>query len=329
MVHNPCESFQIDLLPTMYGIEFVVALAGNLFALWLLVVRERRNWHTGVVLACNLAVSDLLYILTLPLLIVYYSLDKHWLFENAMCKIERFLFTCNLYVSIFFIMAISVNRCVALACPFFTRSYVEPVHAKVVSVIIWIVVGVISCPVLYFASVCPDKKHNNTILCVSHWNETTHESHHFNYKVFLAVFGCLVPFLVTFTSYCVVISVVWKNVSITTLEKRKVALLVSAVLVLYAISFVPYHVFQIYHFYLRIHYPKTRNCLVYDMYQVSKGLATLNMCIHPILYMALFDSIRVACCGKRLEDQRRQSGRKNGAKYTGPSCKEGPQSGGP
>lgn len=38
------------------------------------------------------------------------------------------------------------------------------------------------------------------------------------------------------------------------------------------------------------------------MYQVSKGLASVNMCIHPILYMALVDSIRVACCGKRLED---------------------------
>ncbi|KAE8283336.1 Eukaryotic translation initiation factor 3 subunit G [Larimichthys crocea] len=126
------------LLPSVYGIEFIVALAGNLFALWLLVVRERRNWHTGVVLSCNLAISDLLYVLTLPLLIVYYSLEKNWIFGDAVCKIERFLFTCNLYVSIFFIMAISVNRCVALVWPFFTRSHVKPAHAKAVSVIIWI-----------------------------------------------------------------------------------------------------------------------------------------------------------------------------------------------
>lgn len=289
------------LLPSMFGIEFILASAGNLFALWLLAVKERRNWHTGVVLSCNLAISDLLYVFTLPLLIAYYSHGKKWIFGTAVCKIERFLFTLNLYVSMFFIMAISVNRCVALKCPFFTRSYVKPAHAKAVSVIIWIVVGVISCPVLHFASTCRNR-HTNNIQCVSFCEENKgKESAHLTYKIFLAVFGCLVPFVVTLASYCVVIRVVWKNVSITTLEKRKVALLVSSVLVLYVISFLPYHIFQIYHLYQKGHH-KTDGCGVYDLYQVSKGLATLNMCIHPILYMAVFDSIRVACCGNSMED---------------------------
>uniref|UniRef100_A0A8C4HF40 Purinergic receptor P2Y11 n=1 Tax=Dicentrarchus labrax TaxID=13489 RepID=A0A8C4HF40_DICLA len=300
-------SFQMSLLPSVYGIEFIIALVGNLFALWLLLVKERRNWHTGVVLSCNLAISDLLYVLTLPLLIVYYSQKKNWMFGDAVCKIERFLFTCNLYVSIFFIMAISVNRCVALVCPFFTRSYVEPIHAKVISVIIWIIVGVISCPVLKYASVCKNA-HNNNTQCVSVCKDQGDENPHFTYNIFLAVFGCLVPFLVTFTSYCVVIRVVCQNVSVTTLEKRKVALLVTSVLVLYAISFVPYHVFQIYHLYLKI--SNKYVCWAFEMYQVSKGLATLNMCIHPILYVAVFDSIRVACCGESPEDNNRREMRK-------------------
>ncbi|KAI3359693.1 hypothetical protein L3Q82_014076 [Scortum barcoo] len=296
-----CEKFQIALLPSVYGIEFIVALVGNLFALCLLVVRERRNWHTGVVLSCNLAISDLLYILTLPLLIIYYARGKDWVFGDAACKIERFLFTCNLYVSIFFIMAISVNRCVALAWPFFTRSHVQPAHAKAVSVIIWSAVGVISCPVLKFSSTCRDQHDFNKTLCVSFCHHVQKdEISHFAYKLFLAVFGCLVPFLVTFTSYCVVIRVVWKNVNITMLEKRKVALLVTSVLVLYAISFLPYHIFKNYYLYLKIQ--NTTTCWVYKMYQVTKGLATLNMCIHPLLYMAVFDSIRVACCGKSSED---------------------------
>lgn len=299
---SDCEKFQISLLPTMYGVEFVVAFAGNLFALCLLFVRERRDWHSGVVLSCNLAISDLLYILTLPLLIVYYALGKHWIFGEAVCKMERFLFTCNLYVSIFFIMAISVNRCVAIAWPFFTRSYLEPSHVKAISVIIWIIVGVISSPMLKFASLCKHSYNNNT-LCVAFCHQTSDPKSDFIYKVFLAVFGCLVPFIVTFTSYCVVTRVVWKNANITTLEKRKVALLVLSVIVLYAVSFVPYHVYQVYHLYLRI-YPQHTLCWVYNMYQVSKGLATLNMCIHPILYMAVFDSIRLVCCGQSLEDNR-------------------------
>lgn len=299
---SDCERFQIGALPAVYGVEFVVALAGNLFALRLLLTKERRNWHAGVVLSCNLAISDLLYILTLPLLIVYYSLGKQWPFGEAACKIEKFLFTCNLYVSIFFIVAISVNRCVALKWPFFARSYVEPAHLKVVSVVVWVVVGVISSPGLKFASICHDK--NNATLCVAFCDQNINDAMPFlTYKIFLAVFGCLVPFLVTFTSYYVVICEVRKNVSITSLEKRKVALLVSSVVVLYAVSFVPYHVSQIAHLYRRIFNPNKPVCWIYNAYQVSKGLATLNMCIHPILYVAVFDSIRVACCGNSSEDK--------------------------
>lgn len=297
---SSCESFQLALLPTVFGLEFPLALVGNLFALWLLVVRERRNWHTGVVLSCNLAISDLLYVLTLPLLIVYYARGKYWIFGEAACKIERFLFTLNLYASIFFVMAISVNRCVALVWPFFTRSNVKPAHAKAASVIIWITVGLISCPVLKFASLCV---HDNKTMCVSVCAHIQGQGNaHFSYKIFLTVFGFLVPFLVTFTSYLVVFRVVCRNVNITTLDKQKVAVMVTSVLVLYAVSFVPYHFFQMYYLYLNNHGVKPP-CWVFDIYQVSKGLAALNMCIHPILYTAVFDSIRLACCGKRLEDK--------------------------
>lgn len=299
-----CEPFQIQVLPSLYGTEFVIALVGNMFALYLLVTKERRNWHTGIVLSCNLAISDLLYILTLPLLIVYYALQKNWIFGKAACKIERFLFNCNLYASIFFIMAISVNRCVALKYPFFSQTYVRPKFAKITSVVIWILVGVISSPVLHFASTCPDMHRINRTICVSNCNQDETERSHYNYKMFLSVFGCLIPFLITFASYCVVIKVVWKSVSITAQEKRKVALLVISVVVLYAISFLPYHVFRMTHFYLKI--SEQVNCALYRTYQITKGLATLNMCIHPLLYMSVVDSIRVACCGESREDKRQE-----------------------
>uniref|UniRef100_A0A1A8R3N8 P2Y purinoceptor 11 n=1 Tax=Nothobranchius rachovii TaxID=451742 RepID=A0A1A8R3N8_9TELE len=267
---SSCEGFQIGVLPYMYGLEFLVALAGNVFALWLLFTKERRNWHTGVVLSCNLAISDLLYILTLPLLIVYYSNRKEWVFGDAMCKTERFLFTCNLYVSIFFVMAISVNR-------------------------LW-----------KFASICPDANNKGNTVCVS-FCDSKDPMPHFTHKLFLTVFGCLVPFLVTFTSYCLVIRVVWQNASLTVIERRKVTLLVTSVIALYAVSFIPYHFSQICHFYQKIYNPHDSTCGFYIMYQVSKGLATLNMCIHPVLYMAVFDSIRVACCGNGQEQDHEQT----------------------
>ncbi|CAM4343466.1 unnamed protein product [Leuciscus chuanchicus] len=205
--------FQVLLLPPMYGIEMCVALVGNVFALWLLVTKERQNWHTGVVFSCNLVICDIIYVLTLPLLIIYYAKDKNWTFGDAACKIERFLFNCNLYVSIFFIMCISVNRYVAIVYPFFTRSYVCSKHAKIASVLTWAIVIIASSPVLKFAGIEPIK---NYTLCVSCHDESMRG----------------------------VIWTILKNKNITTLEKRKVALLVALVCILYATSFVPYHVLQ-------------------------------------------------------------------------------------
>lgn len=291
-----CERFQLALLPSVYGFVFILALFGNLLALCLLVARQRRNWHTGVVLSCNLAVSDLLYILTLPLLIIYYSWGKDWRFGDPLCKIERFLFTCNIHVSIFFIMAISVNRCVALKWPFFARAHVKPVQVKVISSIIWIVVGAMSYPVLIFSST---SIRGNKTLCVSYSED---ENVYFKYKIFLSVFGCFVPFLVTFTSYCVVMCVVWRNVNITTMERFKVAVLVASVLALYVVSFLPYNILLLYHVYQKINH--SSNCWVFDMYQVSKGLASLNMCIHPILYMAVIDSISLICCRRSPKENK-------------------------
>ncbi|XP_067277451.1 P2Y purinoceptor 11 [Pseudorasbora parva] len=288
--------FQVYLLPPMFSIEMCVALVGNLFALWLLVTRERQNWHTGVVFSCNLVICDVLYVLTFPLLIVYYAKDKHWTFGDAACKIERFLFNCNLYVSIFFIMCISLNRYIAIVYPFFTRSYVRPKHAKIASVLTWFVVIIASSPVFKFAGT---ELKGNTTLCVSCHDENLQHSH-FKYKLFLMVVGCMIPLVVTFASYLGVIWTILKNKNITALEKRKVALMVALVCILYATSFVPYHVLQSYHEYLKM--VKQRKSFVYNSYQVSKGLTTLNMCLHPLLYMAVFDSIRTVCCGKSSDD---------------------------
>ncbi|XP_030635093.1 P2Y purinoceptor 11-like [Chanos chanos] len=292
---NCSSEFQEMLLPPVFGIEFCVGFLGNIFALVLLLTKERQNWHTGVVFSCNLIISDLLYVLTLPLLITYYSNDKNWTFGVAACKIERFLFTCNLHASIVFILCISVNRYIAIVHPLFTHSHVRPKHAKITSVLVWVIVAIISSPVLYYASTQPTEG-KNTTHCVSAIKEAEIERSHFNYRLSLTVLGFLIPLVLTFASYIGVIRVVFKSATITPQEKRKVALLVGSVCTLYALSFIPYHILQTYHYSL-----KKRTCLQYDAYQISKGLATLNMCIHPLLYMAVFDSIRVVCCRKSSE----------------------------
>ncbi|XP_053469384.1 P2Y purinoceptor 11-like [Ictalurus furcatus] len=291
MNRSSCNStFQKELLPPIYGVEMCAALMGNILALWLLVTKEKKNWHTGVVFSCNLVISDILYALTLPLLIVYYTKGLKWEFGAAVCKIERFLFTSNLYASIYFIMCISVTRYLAIVHPFFTHEHIHLKHAKIISVFVWISVAIISSPILYYSGVQSDR--------CSLFSEPGQESKKVISRVFMAVIGCLVPFVVTFASYFGVMVALSKNVNITSLDKKKVSLTVALICILYIVSFVPYHVLQIWYF--KIKEEGNINYYVCNGYPASKALACLNMCLHPILYMAMLDSI--TCCRRSLNE---------------------------
>ncbi|XP_053469477.1 P2Y purinoceptor 11-like [Ictalurus furcatus] len=282
-----CSSTFQYLLAPIYGMEMCVALVGNILALWLLVTKEKKNWHMGVVFSCNLVISDIFYALTLPLLIDNYSRSRQWIFGDAVCKIEIFLFTCNLYVSIYFIMCISVHRYLAIVQPIFMRKHIRPKHAKIISVFVWIFVASISSPLLYFSGVNRDR-------CFIFANLDKKSNLKSTYRVFMVVIGCLVPFVVTFASYFGVIMAVFKNANITSVQKKKVALIIGLVCSLYTVSFLPYHILHIVNF--KLNEDRNTYCYVRNGYQVSKALVCLNMCLNPILYMAVSDSIRVVCC---------------------------------
>ncbi|MGH0155181.1 UNVERIFIED_CONTAM: hypothetical protein FKN15_035107 [Acipenser sinensis] len=261
-------------------------------AIWLLLTRERRQWHTGIVFVFNLAVCDLLYVLSLPLLIGYYTNDKNWIFSDALCRIERFLFTCNLYGSIFFITCISLNRYVGIVHPFFTRSYVQPKHAMMVSLAVWFLVIGICSPVFHFSMT--EKKGNKTQCLGSATDDKITE--YIPYSLFLASFGCALPFLATFSSYFAILVVVWKNDNITSADKRKTGVMIFTVIVLYVVSFIPYHILRNVNLINRDdRCSRPPSMTIYDGYQVSKVLVTLNMCIHPLLYVSVFDSMRAIC----------------------------------
>ncbi|XP_017310258.1 P2Y purinoceptor 11-like [Ictalurus punctatus] len=282
-----CSSTFEYLLAPIYGIEMCVALVGNILALLLLVTKEKKNWHMGVVFSCNLVISDIFYALTLPILIDNYSRGRQRTFVHAVEKIELFVFTCNLYVSIYFIMCISVHRYLAIVQPIFMRKHIRPKHAKIISVFVWIFVASISSPLLYFSGVDSDK-------CFLYANLDVKSSLKSTYRVFMIVIGCFVPFVLTFASYFGVIMAVFKNANITSLQKKKVGLIIGLVCILYTVSFLPYHILQIVNF--KLNEDKNTYCYVCNEYQVSKASACLNMCLHPILYMAVSDSIRAVCC---------------------------------
>ncbi|KAK2897184.1 hypothetical protein Q8A73_013564 [Channa argus] len=86
---------------------FIIGLVANGWGLKSLM----QNWKKLKIInvfVLNLGLADILYLLTLPFLVVYYLMERKWVFQDVFCKITRFCFNLNLYGSIGFLTCISV-----------------------------------------------------------------------------------------------------------------------------------------------------------------------------------------------------------------------------
>ncbi|XP_052324192.1 P2Y purinoceptor 4-like isoform X18 [Oncorhynchus keta] len=144
------EDFKYILLPVSYTLVFVIGLALNVTAMYVILFRTKR-WKPSTVYMFNLTVCDTLYILTLPFLIYYYADENDWPFSEPFCKLIRFLFYANLYGSILFLCCISLHRFLGVCYPMRSLSWVSSRRARLVSAAVWACVLMCQAPVLYFS----------------------------------------------------------------------------------------------------------------------------------------------------------------------------------
>ncbi|XP_055555991.1 LOW QUALITY PROTEIN: uncharacterized protein LOC102059444 [Falco cherrug] len=302
---GPCGNFSSfqESVWSVLVVQFLLALAGNGAAVYHFVSR-RRSWHSGVVYSFHLALSGLLYSLTLPFLAAYYYPPKDWRYGAVLCKLERFLFHCNLYGSIFFVACISLNRYLGIVHPLRVHGRLRPRHAKALSAGVWVLAGVLSAPTLYFAELEEAEGVRKCLGSAALWRLRWF----YPYSLLLAALGCALPFLLTAFCHAAVLRTVLHNPHLSQVEKRKVGLLVGAGVALYAFSYLPYHVFRNLNLWRRLLPPAAENCAVssaiHATAQVCKILVNLNVCLHPLLYAALADTLQ-SCCSTGGTDEER------------------------
>ncbi|XP_009280758.1 PREDICTED: uncharacterized protein LOC103901576 [Aptenodytes forsteri] len=256
-----------------------------------------RSWHSGIVYSFHLAVSGMLYSLSLPFLAAYYYPPKDWRYGAVLCKLERFLFNCNLYGGIFFVTCISLNRYLGIVYPLRVHGRLQPHHAKALSAVVWVLAGVLSAPTFFFSEL---QEAEGGIECLGSAAPQRLRGF-YPYSLLLAGLGCGLPFLLTASCYAAIIRTVFRNPHLSRPEKRKVGMLVGAGVALYAFSYLPYHIFRNLNLGRRLLQPGTEDCAVsrtiHATAQVCKILVNLNICLHPLLYATLANSTQ-SCCGR-------------------------------
>ena len=305
---------QEDFLWPMLAAEFLVALAGNSLALYRFCSREQRPWPPAVIFSAQLAVSDLLYALTLPPLAAYFFPPKHWRYGEAACRLERFLFTCNMLGSVIFITCISLNRYMGIVHPFFTHSQLRPKHAWAVSAAGWALAVLLAAPTLSFSHLsrsqqkgqCSVASPGSCTKCLGTADDSQLEAYQV-YHVVLATLGCGLPLLLTLAAYGALGRAVQHSHGMTAASKLQVTALVASGVALYASSYVPYYITAALNTYAQLRWQalcpgfenkaaaeKALAWRTYFAHQVTRGLVPLAICIHPLLYMAVVPSL--GCC---------------------------------
>ncbi|XP_077191608.1 P2Y purinoceptor 1-like [Paroedura picta] len=291
--------FPESFLPAVYLVVSLLGLLGNGLGLWNLCASSRRgSWSTLSVLMCNLSVADLLYVVTLPFLVSYYLRGRQWRFGHEWCRLTRALFHLNLYASIGFLTCISVHRYLGIVHPLRMLGRCQTLSpAFLLSVLVWGWVILQLSPDFTFS-----KMDETGIRC---HDTTGHEnlSQYLPYTLAITVTGFVVPFLIIIGCYCHVVVTLRRNSNVDPNLKRRSIRLAVLVMVLFSVCFLPYHVFRNLNLLSRS-WQLQGSCnqtlkSIYVSYQVTRGLASLNSALNPLLYLTasegLLTRLRASC----------------------------------
>ncbi|XP_062247012.1 P2Y purinoceptor 1-like [Platichthys flesus] len=282
-----CIIFSFDFtgrfLPPVLILVFIVGLVANTWGMKSL----RQNWKKlGSVnmFVLNLGLADVLYLLTLPFLVVYYIKGNVWIFGATFCKITRFCFNLNLYGSIGFLTCITVYRYLAIVHPMKVLGRITVTHSVNISVLVWLLVAAQSLPDVFYIKTSG----NQTEKCY----ETTHDTfveNYLNYSLGRTLTGFCIPLLITLGCYGHMIFTLWfKNNVDKDLKQRSLRLMFILIL-LFSVCYIPYHLFKNLNLWSRV-LSKHGNCHrwsngIYIGHQIGRGLVCLNSALNPLVYL--------------------------------------------
>ncbi|XP_062255696.1 C-C chemokine receptor type 1 [Platichthys flesus] len=263
-------------LPTLYILVFIVGFLGNGLVVCV-VVKHRNSTTLTDICLFNLALSDLVFVLTLPFY-AHYTRVNHWPFGDFMC---RFISTCHhagYFSSVFFMVAMTLDRYVVIMHAHRVAAYRTLRAGVVLSTSIWLLSLCVSIPAFIFSEV---KDHGNCSHCIDRKENNAWEV----YKIFATnILGLVIPLLVMVVCYSRIIPTLVKMKSAR--RHRAVKLIISLVAVFFFL-WVPLNICTLLHF-LHPEHTLPNECKFNNNLRLSiivtETLAYTHCCLNPIIY---------------------------------------------
>lgn len=279
------------LVPIVCGCNFVIGIVGNSMVVaviyWYMKLKTVAN-----IFVLNLAVSDLTFLITLPMWATFTATGYHWPFGGFLCKASAGLVIFNLYTSIFFLTALSIDRYLAIVHPVRSRRFRTVVYARITCVVIWLFAFVLSVPTALTRNVHDIKNSNNTLCGILH---TTIENTMRMKELLLAIslmkslLGFLVPFVIIITCYCLIgralLGARHIQKSSRSRDDEVLRMLAAAVLAFF-LCWAPHQVFHLMQVFTQL--TLVENCAILEIIDTAMPFTVcigfFNSCVNPIVY---------------------------------------------
>ncbi|NXM25936.1 CCR8 protein, partial [Oxyruncus cristatus] len=264
--------------PVLYSLLFVTGLVGNALVIWVLLVFKKIKTMTDAYLL-NLAISDLLFVFSLPFL-VQYSIMSQWTFGNVMCKIISSAYFIGFYSSVFFITIMSIDRYLAIVQSVHALKIRTAAHGVITSLVLWVIAILASMPNLIFYQEVND---DNQIKCIPHYPGGNNGWKTFsNFEV--NILGWLIPVGVLIFCYHSILKNLQKC---HTQNKYKAIKLVFIVVIVFFLFWTPINIV--------LFLDSLRNMYIIDdcwtsqrldlAVELAEALSFAHCCLNPVIYV--------------------------------------------
>ncbi|KAL4647727.1 lysophosphatidic acid receptor 6 [Arapaima gigas] len=290
------DNFKYNLYSSVFSVVFVVGFITNMAAMYIFLCSLKlRNETTTYMM--NLVVSDLLFVLTLPMR-VFYFINRDWPFGNLLCKLSVSLFYTNMYGSMLFLTCISVDRFLAIVYPISSRTLRTKRKAKAVCFGVWALVLAGSLPTgfLLDGTTSPNSS-DTTRYCFENFSSKQWKVHLSKMVIFIETVGFLIPLLVNVFCSAMVLRTLRHPQTLGRggrLNKTKILRMIVVHLLIFCFCFIPYNVNLV--FYAMVRTKTIKGCLaesvVRSIFPVALCIAVSNCCFDPIVYYFTSETIQ-------------------------------------
>lgn len=274
-------------LVALYSIVITVGLPANLITVFFTLIEVCRKNVLGIYLF-SLSVCDLMYLGTLPLWAIYINRGHHWEWGSLACKVTGYVFFNNMYISIFLMCCISMDRFVGVVYAVESRGLRKMRHAVIITVVIVVVVAVGHVPVFTMTEGNSEKMEEKRCFEPSNPSDVVTG---LNYARFFI--GFFIPLCILIVCNLAILVKVQASTGLKLRTKVKVRNLAVAVVLFFLLCFTPYHVILLLRA-INYHFSKGKcdfERSVYTPYTISLGLSTINSAINPVFYVLTSDSV--------------------------------------